>query len=496
MNTEDELPDDDLSFADFHCHSSMKPFGQAFPGNTNSADASLKNSIWHDDPPNLRKMMLENRTGITRFSQSNFTALSEGKFKIVVVALSPIEKGFFPERIKRNPVQNLIDQTVQRARSSRLILFLEDFMTGIGQKKIEFIRKNFDDFNELNCEYEFYRQLDNIPLTIYGKKIRYRLSTCHDDIAAYHRDNNGIISVVLSIEGANLFNNDNRRDPDHRSVLANIDIVKNWQHPPFFVTLCHHFYNYLGGHARSLPGILNNRIDDRFGSDKGLLPLGEKVIDHLLSKTNGRRIYIDIKHMNRLVRKAYYKILDEKYSDEQIPIIVSHGALNGYASLPDAPEIQSERNGLFNGRDINFYDDEIVRIAKSGGIFGLQLDMRQITNRHEKRKIMLRCKKNRPKRWLNLVWNQIRHIADLLDGMNIPAWNIICLGTDFDGIISPIDKYCTSDKLQNLFIDLLPYAEDYMTHKTFRFSPNLIPAKVILRKIFYENADAFLKKYY
>lgn len=497
MKTKDDLPGDDLSFIDLHCHPSLKPFGLACPGITNNADASLKDSIWYDDPPNLREMKLESTAGITKFSQSNFTALLEGKFKIVVAALSPIEKGFFPVKLNTNPLQYLIDHTINSARTHKLNLILENFMTGIGQKKIEYIRKNFDDFNELNCEYEFYRQLDNIPLTIYGKKVRYRLTNCYDDIAANKRSKKDIISVVLSIEGANLFINDNRREPDHESVLSNIGKVKSWKYPPFFVTLCHHFYNYMGGQSRSLPGILKKRIDDSIGSEIGLLPLGEKVIRHLLCKEHGRRIYIDIKHMNPLVREAYYKILEDDYPMERIPIIVSHGALNGYPRLADRHDNQSERNGLFNGRDINFYDDEIVRIAKSGGIIGLQLDMRQITNKHEKNKIMHRCcKKKRPGRWLHLIWNQIQHIADLLDSNNLSAWDIICLGTDFDGIISPIDKYCTSDKLHDLYVDLLPIADYYVQHKTFRYTPNWISANDILDKIFSKNADAFLKRFY
>jgi len=84
----------------------------------------------------------------------------------------------------------------------------------------------------------------------------------------------------------------------------------------------------------------------------------------------------------------------------------------------------------------------------------------------------------------------------LLDSNNLPAWDITCLGTDFDGIISPIDLYCTSDKFQDLFTKLLPYADGYVAHKTFRYLPNNISGEKILGKIFSENAVAFLKKYY
>ena len=495
MNTSDDLPGDNLPYIDLHCHPSMKPFGLACPGNTNSPDASLMDSIWYDDPPTSGKIKLADAIGITRFSQANFTALYHGNFKIVVVALNPIEKGFFPVKLKSNPVSYLVDHATNRTHY--LNLFLEDFISGIGKKKIKFIQNNFDDFNELNCEYEFYRQLDNTPLTTYGKKVRYKLTSVYNDIETNLKSNKDVISVVFSIEGANLFSNDNRNPIVLSSVLSNIDIVKQWQHPPFFVTLCHHFFNYLGGQAKSLPNIISKRLGDGRGSDTDLLHDGEQVIYHLLNKSNGRRIFIDIKHMNRKVREAYYKILEERYNTEQIPIIVSHGALNGYLNPTDSSDAPRERNGLFNGREINFYDCEIVKIAKSGGIFGLQLDKRQITNKCEYRKIKYLCRrKNKARRWTSLVWNQIRHIADILDSNNLPAWNITCLGTDFDGMITPIDQYCTSDRLHDLFTDLLPFARDYVEHKTFRFLPNKIPAEKILKKIFSENAKEFLKKYY
>lgn len=475
----------DKPYVDIHCHSSMKPFCQACPGNTNSEDASLINSIWYDDPPTYRNIRQNKTLSVTRFSQANFTSLFQGNFKVVVVALNPPEKGFFPK----------FDT---RPHKSHRRNFLTDFVTGIGIKKIIFIQNNKDDFNELNCEYDFYKQLDNIVLTIYGKKVRYRLTSNYSDI-----ENNikceDIISVVLSIEGANLFSNDNSKALVPSEILSNIDKVKNWDHRPFFVTFCHHFYNYMAGHASSLPDFIKNKVDESTGRDLDIAQPGKDAIKELLDPTVGKRIYIDIKHMSRKSRYTYYKILENDYPNDKIPIIVSHGALNGYPVLdPDGPE-RKERNGLFNGRDINFFDDEIVRIAKSGGIFGLQMDKRQITNKCEKHKIKYLCwsKKKKLSRWMRLVWNQIRHIADLLDNNNLPAWDIICLGTDFDGIIDPVSRYWTSADLGGcLYTDLYNYLEEYLPQKNFRFSPNHIDAVKILNKIFSENALNFLAKYY
>ena len=340
-------------FIDIHCHPSLKPFGKACPGNTNNSDASLPDSIWHNDPPTAGDKILNRSLKVTRFSQSSFTDLHLGKFKIVVVALYPIEKGFFSGRIGTRDFADII----------------YNFPAGIGSKKIDFIQENNDDFSELNCEYDYYRQLDDMPLKIYGKDVRYRLTSDFTDIESNLAGTEDVISVVLSIEGAGSFSNDISRPPDQNLLLSNIDKVKKWQHPPLFVSLCHHFDNYMAGHAHSFPCIIGRLVDQTSGIDRGINSCGEAVIRSLLNESDGRRIYIDIKHMSRKSRIRYYEILHNEYGKEKIPIIVSHGALNGRPSLNDGDRSGGKRNKSFDSRDINFYDEEIVKIADSRGYF-------------------------------------------------------------------------------------------------------------------------------
>jgi microsomal dipeptidase-like Zn-dependent dipeptidase len=469
------------TYVDLHCHPSLKPFGQASPGNTNNPDASLKNSIWHNDPPTTSDKII--RLAPT-FSQSNFTDLFQGKFKVVIVALNPAEKGFFTSKPGTGNTADMI----------------YNYATGIGKKKVDFIQQNNDDFNELLCEFDFYRQLNGIPTTIYGKKVSYSLTSTYANIEENLNSPDEVISVVLSIEGGYTFNNDNSQAPDPAKVMANIDQVKRWDYPPFFVTLCHHFYNYLGGHARSLPsGVVSRYIDQNDRIDTDITPVGTDVIRQLLSKDNGRRIYIDIKHMSRKVRISYYNILQNEYPGEKIPIIVSHGAVNGYESVYDLNTPQQEERWNVNGRDINFYDDEIIKIADSGGIFGLQIDKRQLTNKREVRKLKLKSildEERKLKLWTGLVWNQIRYIADLLDKHNRPAWDITSLGTDFDGITSPIEGYWTSADIPSLHARLKEHAEDYLSGKRFNVTSNNISADAVLEKVFSGNALDFLSKYY
>lgn len=472
-------------YVDLHCHPSVKPFGRAYPGNINNNDPLMEDSIWHNDPPTKKDKRLNKKfPKVTLFSQSDFTTLHQGNFKVVVVALSPIEKGFFTSHLGEGD------------RADKVY----DFITMIGEKKIDFIQRNNNYFLELYAEYSFYKQLNDSMVKIYGEDLRYKLTSCYGDIA-----NNlqipGVISVVLSIEGGHAFNMDNSK-PATVKILSNINLVKQWPQPPFFVTLSHHFYNELGGHAQSLPpGIVSRLVDQSHGIDTGITPLGEKVFKRLLSKANGRRIYIDIKHMSRQVRRDYYFLLATKYRKINIPIIVSHGALNGYPSVYDDECPNKGKHGPFWGKDINFYDDEIVKIAESNGIFGLQIDDRLITNKCEQRKIKFSCrnKKYKSMRRARLVWNHIKYIAELLDRNNLDAWGTTAIGTDFDGLGDPIDGYWTSAELPNLYMNLLEYARNYMQpgNNPLQVTENKSSAPdQIMQRIFSENAMEFLRRYY
>jgi len=471
---------------DIHCHPSIKPFGLAYPCNTNSGNASQRSSLWYKDPPTFLDRVICFILGVPKFSQSNFSALRNGDFKVVVIALNPVEKGFF---ISRGWTGNFADR-------------LYNFVTGMGKRKIDFIQANPDNFSELDNEYKFYIQLHNTQVDVNGRNRRYRLVKNHSEVisnlAAGSAATNpvDIVSVIISIEGGYVFNNDNRFNIDPAILTANIQTVKNWAYPVFFLTFCHHFWNWLGGHARSLPkSIVGKLIEQTCCMDSGLLPTGKDAIRQLLNNHGERRIHIDIKHMSRRTRREYYELRKNEFPD--VPVFVSHGAVNGFPSIYDQTQQSVEDNGLFHGWDINFYDDEILMIQDTSGVFGLQIDQRQIASKKEVRKAKWTLgRRRRIRKWTALVWNQIQYIADLLDKNGKPAWDTVCIGSDFDGIISPLGSYMTSADLKQLRERLVYHAEQYLNNKIFNVSSNRITGQKVTEKIFSENAMNFFAKFF
>lgn len=480
---------------DLHCHPSLKPYGRSFPGRRQSEDPSKVSSLWYQDKETLWDKFKNFILGLTNFTQSDFTSAAAGNVKVVCVSLYPIEVDFTKlQLIKPDSTGFLADA-------------LFNLATGLGKKRIDNIQAQKDYFQDLEAEYDFFKQQNKIPQQFGGETFSYQLVKSYQEIEAnLQNTNQNIISVMMSIEGVHVFNTglDYKNNPANETeVMANIQKVKNWEYRPLFITLAHHFYNELCGHAISLEGIAKKVIQQREGHLNPIMPLGKKVIDALLDNTEGKRIHIDLKHMNAQSRLEYFEILEKEYAHENIPIIISHGACNGRNSYKD-PFI-SEASPYardFYKEDINFYDDEIIQVAKSNGIFGLQLDERRVANQD--------ALQNTPKKWRRkklleyrsrLLWNQIQHIAQLLDRAGLPAWDHISLGTDFDGIIDPLNGFWSAEDLAFLDDYLLMHAERYFKgdeayQGLMTQDANIISAEEVIVKVMNQNAQSFLKRHF
>ncbi|MBC2844398.1 membrane dipeptidase [Winogradskyella flava] len=477
------------SYIDLHCHPSLKPYGKSFkykPQKQNRLNSGRKNSIWHYSPPNFLERQVSRLLTLTKFTQTDMTTLAKANCNVVVISLYPFEKHFLKEKMLG-------------------FKFIPDILVnlaaGVSQKRIDNLRNHSSYFQDLKDEYNYYLQLDNRAQIIDDITFTYRLVNSYTDIRNNINTSSNdrrIISLVNSIEGAHAFETGLDRDKniaDEASVLRNIETVKNWEHKPFFVTLAHHFYNEICGHARSISIGLIKKQQSR-GLDVDISELGFKVIDKLLDNSDGRRILIDVKHMSTASRKTYYNLLETKYANENIPIIVSHGALNGKRSIVEWNVSDSKLSREFNDTDINFYDSEILRIAKSKGIFGLQLDERRIGSKRAIRnsRIYWPSKERRYGNKTELIWNQMQHIAELLDKNGLFCWETVAIGSDFDGIVNPIKGLWTAENINDVKPYLIEKAENYLKENGSNLQiQNQISASEIIDRLLVKNIDEFLK---
>jgi len=466
-------------YIDFHCHPSLKPFGKSFASKKtqgrNSPNRNHRHSIYHQQGVTPLKKKINTLLTLTKFTQADFSTVHNGKTRILIVSLYPMEK-------------NLIQDKNGVNFTGRL---LRNLAAGIGLKRIRYLQKMPDYFQDLLHEYNFFLELDAKKITKHDQKVRYKLVKNYSEIRQFKPNGIPTIFVILSIEGGHVFNTGlqlaGKPKAKTKEVLANIELVKRWAFPPFFIGLAHHFYNELCGHEKSIGGLVDAIIKQSVDSKQGLTPLGIKVIHSLLSTANGKRILIDIKHMNVKSRYQYYDIIKDTY-DSKIPIIVSHGAVNGRNNPTDNNVLDKN----FNTATINFYDDEIFRIARSKGIFGVQLDERRIANKGVRGIVAGRAKSSK------LIWKQIEHMAKYLDLLGLPAWDIQCIGSDFDGIIDPLPGFWTVKDLDHLPKFLKKHAANFLASPRGKQlkAKNRIAATLIVHKFMHENAANFLTKHF
>ena len=214
----------------------------------------------------------------------------------------------------------------------------------------------------------------------------------------------------------------------------------------------------------------------------------------MLDDNNAPRILIDVKHMSLKARITYYR----KVKNKGIPIIASHGGCSGWSNQGN-PSIIHEATKKFLSVNINFHDFEFKEIAKSKGIFGIQFDERRIGRKPYVRKHI----KNKTGNDLLLgasflIWNQIQHIAQVLDNTNLDAWDIQSIGRDFDGIVNCVAGIYTYLDFAVLEPLLKKHARDFLSTSAGQGlrTKNKISPDEIVDRFLRGNALRFLEEWF
>ena len=348
------------------------------------------------------------------------------------------------------------------------------FVSGVGKERINQIRSDgYNYFEDLKSEYRYLLEWN-------GKNAggrTYRLCSMKSDLES---DTQNVVKIIVTIEGAHaLCSGTDTENPDNWiGVEDRIDEIKAWDFPPLFITLAHHFYNGICTHAKSLFGAPGKLLDqDRGCRDYDFKPndglnaisqLGIRVIDKLLETGEGkRRIHLDVKHMSKEARSELYRYLKERYPEEyiqkKIPIIFSHGA------------VSLAKTGFYR-HQINLEPElDLSEVYATDGMVGIELDQRILgyRNYHTKTWIdALKGARENQRIEAKYIWNQIQAIAEYAYSVDQSwdPWRCICIGSDLDGIINPLDRYRN--------IRRYPILQEHLTHHLdayWKHSASVIP---------------------
>jgi len=500
-------------YIDFHCHPNYKSFARAHMDDgkapsPQSSSVNNRSSLWYYDPPSVTDKLANYFLSITKFRQNNLTAAFYGRLLVMAVGLGSVEKFFFKNKLGTGIIGDLVD----------------DFVSEFGRNRIDAIQGMKDYWLDFKREMQFLGDMENVPVKIDGYWYTYKIpadfdslqkniSSNMDDQAGLRKELPLIVSLIPSVEGLHILNCGLEKPCKPEEVKAHAAALKKLPHAPWFVTFSHHFYNELCGHARSLRKQIGKLTNQEEGINSGFTPLGKEVLDILLSKTGGRRILIDVKHMSAKARKDFYEMRKRKYRGD-FPVIISHGVCNGLptlgATVSDYPEIGNtfiNKTENVTGGDgeykdhnlINFYDDEIVEMVQSEGIIGLQLDERRIANEETIGKVKHSLFRNKIMHYRSeLLWKQVQYIAELLDDKGLYAWGNMAIGSDYDGLVDPLNSFWSAEQYDDLASFLERHAYNYFKEHAGRIknSFNKISADEVVNNIFRDNGWKFLKRWF
>ena len=474
---------------DIHSHTSLRAINTASP-NDEAPDLWSKNENLVPQTSVGRWVQMQTK-GIAKHSQSNMEALATGKVRVLFDSLYPVEKGFL--NIRKLP-NFLVGKKSERE--------MMQVVTGYNADQLRRLKKDDNYFAELN---RYYRHLQSGQGLNKSLDFGYQLASDFRDVEHILGKDDKHIAVVITIEGGHVFGTGTqataKMDVKKLKTMTadNIAIVKTWEHPPFFINLAHHFWNQLCGHARSFKPPIQNLLNQSVGLNRDITDLGWHVITELLSRKNGRRVLIDIKHMSVAARKSYYHFVKQYnriHPEDPIPIICSHTGVNGFktmdASLKKNDRAVKSKNNYFHAWSINLADDELRFIQGTGGLIGVMVDKGMLGGIQTVANIdLLENPTARRNAYTKLILDNIFHIVKTIGKKS--AWDIIALGTDFDGIITHIDHYADSSTLPDLRKDLIEYMKKYQYGRAwwYGYTPEEMIAKMMSK-----NTLEFLRKHF
>lgn len=473
--------------ADIHVH----PILKASNWTKGDGEKNPWESFDHIEPNSRTgKFAIKATQAMAKYTQSNFYKLIEGNVRVISVSLYPFERGFLNMR-------NL----PKLLASNETVYEMTAIASGMGLETIRELDKNINYFEELEKEYNYLKRHE-------GKspcgKYSYKIVNNYTEIQEVLKKENEI-AVIISVEGAHAFFDNEMWEGSFgkkemkNKLSENILKVKNWENPPFFMNLMHHFYNHLGGHGTTFYGVTGSLLNQNKKLEAGLEGLGLRVMKEMLSDKNGKRILIDTKHMSLKARKEYYNwVRSHNYISkvDNIPIICSHTGVNGFktmkGSLMQKDTNKKSKNSYFFNWAINLSDEELSIIHQSDGIMGMIIDKGKLGGgAFHKKLVKTTDEKVKSEMYMKLFWDNLFQGVHAIGKKS--AWDMFVIGTDYDGAINHVEGYDDATKLQNLYKDLIEYLDKNKYEKALwhGYKP-----EELVEKVFFKNSMDFMAKYF
>ncbi len=530
------------SYADLHCHPTLYGFNRLRNGPHD--DDHGRFHPWHV-PNDVSHENMARGVRAATYTQCTMPMLVESGTRLVFGSITPVEKGFFVGSELGEETRFSVE--ILRLASGGTFLssagkLLRGDSYGAGASVTRILRNrgparqalqqaflkysrarvrymqshSLDYWDEFQRELRYFRAADGQRRSgiltrpdgwrseVSGAYHLVRGAQHLDEVLATDRD----VAVVLTIEGAHAFSigPDGRR-VDERTLFDRVDELRTLPEAFSFITLAHHFDNGLCGHAHSVPDAASWVMDQtpRMGED--FTPTGLRVVRELLDldenlrPRGGRRILIDCKHMSARSRQTYYSQIVIPHNTwaraagaPLIPVVASHSAYSGVQTLAELEANQHREDDNWHSPpflrwSINHCNEDVRTIVASGGLIGFVFDQRMNG--------LVPRQKLPPESWIDLFVRQLFATVDVIIQdedlsfeARMQAWDCVCLGTDFDGLIDPFTPYPTVLHLDSFADDLRERLHRYRHTRGI----DRIGVEVLAEKFLWKNAVDFARR--
>mgnify|MGYP003817078665 CR=1 FL=1 len=502
----------------------------------------------------LLRKPIERLSHIRLATQSNFDSLYEGGIRVAMVSLTPMEKAFTVLNQDQDTWLKQFIKNVLREPSNYQEGFVGskaiNALTGYHVNDIEGVKRLwyaiYHDLLKKEIKFLYDLKGELSP----NKKYRLQFPADYSELVELS-NNPENLCILLSVEGAHSFGENrvlpdiidgrrNNHEKDTHNVLLAQEICKNIQDVKtngqlrlHSVGLCHHFWNGLAGHCRSMDNLMSGILNQEEGLNAPLMDTGRMVLDEMArTDYNGKSakpIVIDIKHMSPQARKDFYNYRSLKKDIKALPIFCSHTGVNmsfetlneWIAYVKKNPKEKAGRkyeDGAYylHEQSINLCREDLCQILDSKGLLGIQLDEKRIMGPFAFKELSKRSGegKNDERKYVyaKCIWANIYAAIDelVLAGKNgKSAWDIFAIGSDFDGLINHLDSFGSAASMNGLkatmayFLeepeDIMLFWKDEKTQYTITVAQQTalqqgISHTELIQKLFQENAMKFLER--
>ena len=511
-----------MPYFDFHIHPGLKP---QFSNPASKPSPWERISIQFQNPNLLTRILKCGGINEVIDSQANLSQLRDAEVQIIGLAIHPPEAGFMRDRIITVIAQQEQTKFIDAGRIRDLAsgeLYYETMVT-----ELEWLIKN----------------AKNGPTELVIMKTK----------KDYNENKPGNIYAFITLEGAHSFMGMQYNNDEDKKME---DFWKNFnaftaKYRIFSMTLSHLQDNKFANHAF---GIQIFKQDPFVPTGNGITVHGFKLIQQLQEK----KIHLDVKHLSLFARDQVYKFrqgasylplicthagltgmswtMRKKFCRNKSTINVN--GKGGFIAFEHFKPVGYIAGTCFNPASINLYNEDIVNILSSKGIIGLSLDQRiigvpenmmiddnyiddifefEIISKEEATfflnvpdrsleeeelyshyDITIDDKQNFPAWHAKFFLNQVMHILRVANFSKMDMRDVInriCIGSDFDGLINPVD--CCKNvgdfsSFKNRIVKLLKdHDSEFEEVSDFKIS-SIISHKTLIDKIFYDNGKRFI----